>query len=33
VHPRKPIEYYGKEASNFTKRIVEGKKVRLEYDF
>jgi len=33
VHPRKPVEYYGKEASNFTKRMVEGKKVRLEYDW
>ena len=33
VHPRKPVEYYGKEASNFTKKMVEGKKVRLEYDW
>ena len=33
VHPRKPVEYYGKEASAFTKRMVEGKKVRLEYDW
>jgi len=33
VHPRKPVEHYGKEASNFTKRMVEGKKVRLEYDW
>ena len=32
-HPRKPVEYFGKEASNFTKRMVEGKKVRLEYDW
>ena len=31
-HPKKQVEYYGKEASNFTKRMVEGKKVRLEYD-
>ena len=31
-HPRKPVEYYGKEASAFTKRMVEGKEVRLEYD-
>ncbi len=33
VHPKKPVEYFGKEASNFTKRMVEGKKVRLEYDW
>ena len=32
-HPRKPVEYFGKEASNFTKRMVEGKKVRLKYDW
>ena len=31
-HPKKPVEYYGKEASAFTKRMVEGKEVRLEYD-
>ncbi len=32
-HPRKPVEYYGKEASAFTEKIVEGKPVRLEYDW
>lgn len=32
-HPRKPVEYYGKEASAFTKGMVEGKYVRLEYDW
>ena len=32
-HPRKPVEYYGKEASAFTKRMLEGKEVRLEYDW
>ncbi len=31
-HPRKPVEYYGKEASAFTKRMVQGKRVRLEFD-
>ena len=31
-HPRKPVEYYGKEASAFTKKMAEGKVVRLEYD-
>ena len=32
VHPRKPVEYYGKEASAFTKKMIEGKRIRLEYD-
>ncbi len=32
VDPRRPIQYFGKEASAFTKRMVEGKRVRLEYD-
>jgi len=31
-HPKKPVEYFGKEASAFTKAMVEGKKVRLKYD-
>ena len=31
-HPEKPVEYFGKEAYLFTKRMVEGKEVRLEYD-
>ncbi len=30
--PRKPVQYYGREAYEFTKRLVEGKKVRLSYD-
>ena len=30
--PRKPLQYYGREAYEFTKRLVEGKKVRLAYD-
>jgi micrococcal nuclease len=32
VHPNKSVEYFGREASAFTKRMVEGKRVRLEYD-
>ena len=32
VDPRKPVEYYGKEASNYVKNILTGKKVRLEFD-
>lgn len=33
VHPQKPVEHYGKEASAFTQRMVENKMVRLEYDW
>ncbi len=33
VHPLKPVEDFGKEASDFTRRMVEGKKVRLEFDW
>lgn len=32
-HPNKPVEYFGREASAFTKGMVEGKKVKLEYDW
>lgn len=32
VHPSKPVEFMGKEASDFNKGLVEGKDVRLEYD-
>jgi len=32
VHPNKPVERFGKEASAFTTRMAEGKHVRLEYD-
>ncbi len=31
-HPKKPVQYFGKEASAFTKHMVEGKRVRLEFD-
>ena len=31
-HPRKPVQPFGKEAANFTWRIEEGKKVRLEFE-
>jgi len=31
-HPTKPVEYFGKEASAFIRRMVEGKRVRLEFD-
>src|SRR5688572_22093375 len=32
VHPKKTVEAFGKEASAFTQRMVEGKLVRLEFD-
>ncbi len=31
-HPRKPVEYYGKEATAFTRRMVQGNRVRIEFD-
>jgi micrococcal nuclease len=30
--PRKPVEAFGREAYEFTKSVVEGKRVRLEFD-
>lgn len=32
VDPRRPVQCFGKEASNRMKEIVDGKIVRLEYD-
>ena len=32
VHPQKPVEYFGKEASEKNRELVEGKVVRLEKD-
>jgi micrococcal nuclease len=29
-HPRKPVEAFGKEATAFTRQMVEGKEVRLK---
>lgn len=31
--PRKAVQYFGKEAAAFTRRMVEGKRVRLECDW
>lgn len=33
VDPRKPVQFFGKEASAFTRAELEGKRVRLEYDW
>jgi micrococcal nuclease len=32
VHPNKPVERFGKDASAFTRRMAEGRRVRLEFD-
>lgn len=32
VHPNKPVQFYGKEASRFTKDTLNGRRVWLEYD-
>lgn len=31
-HPKKAVQYFGKEAYEANKKLVEGKKVRLEFD-
>ena len=31
-HPKKPVEYFGKEATAFTRKVVRGKRVRPEFD-
>jgi micrococcal nuclease len=33
VDPRKEVQYYWKEASNYTRRELEGREVELEFDF
>lgn len=32
VHPRKPVEYYGREASNYVKKVLRNQRVRFEFD-
>lgn len=32
VHPEKPVEFYGREASEFTARSLAGEWVRLEFE-
>ncbi len=32
VHPDKPLEFLGPEASQFTKKTLKGKKVHLEFE-
>jgi micrococcal nuclease len=33
VHPSKPVEFFGKEASGFTKTRLEGQTVYLAFDW
>ena len=30
--PRRPVQYFGREATDFTKRAVEGQRIRVEFD-
>jgi len=32
AHPIKPVQFFAKKASEYTKRVALGKRVRLEYD-
>lgn len=32
VHPRKPVEKFGKEASEFARKTLEGKSVWITFD-
>jgi len=32
VDPRRPVQFFGREASAFATQLLEGKLVRLEYD-
>lgn len=32
VHPDKPVQYYGPEATEFTRKSLEGRWVRLEFE-
>lgn len=31
VDPRRPVEYFGKEAAAFLRQVAEGRRVRLEF--
>ena len=32
VHPKRPVEYYGQEASTFAKNLLRGDSVYVEYE-
>lgn len=31
-HPQEPVQQFGKEASAFVRRMVQGKQIRIEFD-
>jgi len=31
-HPQKPVQYFGREAYLFTKKMIDGKEARLEFE-
>jgi len=33
IHPTKAVEYFGKEAFNFAKNLLDGKKIIPSYDW
>lgn len=33
VHPSKPVEYFGKQASGFAKKVLNDKEIMLSYDW
>ncbi len=33
VDPRRPVQCFGREAAQFTRQLVAGRRVRLEYDW
>ena len=33
VHPNKPVECFGKEAAEFTRKFISGEEVTLEYEY
>ena len=33
VDPRKPVQFFGKEASEFTRPMAQGQVVRLKFDY
>ena len=32
VHPNKPVERFGRDAAAFTRRLCQGRRVRLEFE-
>src|SRR4030067_3084667 len=32
-HPQKPVQHFAREAKEFTQKMIEGKQIKLEYDW